>query len=159
MIFLHIYFDGFSLKVGVLFQFTSKGLQHLSSIWILRSRLSWELLFHFKAWSLLSNRYLCCTAFLISGTNDTIKPKSVPQNRKHVIHCSIILFYGGIYNDITGKIRSPYYPEIYRNNMNCRYEIKAVHGSIINLKFDYFDVEFVIGCFYDSVKVRLHKAP
>ena len=60
-----------------------------------------------------------------------------------------------IYIDISGNITSPYYPERYRDNMNCTYTIKAVEGSKIKIEFVYLDVENATRCKYDSLKVHI----
>uniref|UniRef100_A0A914RCD8 CUB domain-containing protein n=1 Tax=Parascaris equorum TaxID=6256 RepID=A0A914RCD8_PAREQ len=63
---------------------------------------------------------------------------------------------GGIFNDETGTITSPNYPEKYFAHMYCIYVINVATDKRVRLTFDVFELEVVPNredCAYDSVEV------
>ena len=47
--------------------------------------------------------------------------------------------------DMTNKIiQSPNYPNLYNNNLSCKWLISVPHGSHITLKFLEFDVRYFV---------------
>ncbi|XP_077066706.1 ovochymase-2 [Siphateles boraxobius] len=52
-----------------------------------------------------------------------------------------------------GAVRSPAYPNAYRNNSLCSWVIYAPEGHIVKLDFDDFDLEESENCQYDSLTV------
>jgi hypothetical protein len=56
--------------------------------------------------------------------------------------------------DVTGVIRSPFFPDPYPSDRQCLYHIVLPQGNLVQLQFDYFDVEGSIDCTYDYLEVR-----
>ncbi|KAM8967664.1 cubilin [Pelodytes ibericus] len=61
---------------------------------------------------------------------------------------------GGTYNTSSGVLRSPTHSfTAYHNNMNCSYSITVQENTIVELRFNQFDVETSTRCLYDYVAV------
>ncbi|KAG4066297.1 hypothetical protein HA402_000521 [Bradysia odoriphaga] len=62
---------------------------------------------------------------------------------------------GGLFENATGVITSPFYPNPYEHSRTCLYEILAPPGKAISLVFDDFDIEDTSypDCDFDFVKV------
>ncbi len=61
---------------------------------------------------------------------------------------------GGEYQQPTGYITSPYYPDSYPNDRECVYVISQPPGTRIHLEFMEFDVESHSDCMFDYLEVR-----
>uniref|UniRef100_A0A7G3AGB7 Cubilin n=1 Tax=Lutzomyia longipalpis TaxID=7200 RepID=A0A7G3AGB7_LUTLO len=62
---------------------------------------------------------------------------------------------GGTFEDESGIITSPMYPEPYHDSRTCEYIIQAPLKKVISLKFDDFDLEenSYPDCYYDSLEI------
>ncbi|CAH2282322.1 cubilin [Pelobates cultripes] len=61
---------------------------------------------------------------------------------------------GGTFNASTGVLRSPTYAFTnYHNNMNCTYSVTVQENTIIELRFNEFDLEASSSCMFDYVAV------
>jgi hypothetical protein len=60
---------------------------------------------------------------------------------------------GGQFSDIKGKITSPYYPDLYENDMECIYTISAIAEATITITFKFLSIEYHPRCHYDSIRV------
>ncbi|XP_075243689.1 membrane frizzled-related protein-like [Convolutriloba macropyga] len=58
-----------------------------------------------------------------------------------------------VYINGTTILTSPYFPENYKNELDCDYTIKAPKGHFIQITFNSFDVEDDITCSYDYLMV------
>lgn len=62
---------------------------------------------------------------------------------------------GGLFENETGVITSPFYPNSYEHSRSCLYEIRAPPGKAVTLQFDDFAIEDTSypDCDFDFVKV------
>ena len=58
-----------------------------------------------------------------------------------------------------GVITSPGYPNRYEDNLNCIWTITAPPGKIIQLTFNFFELEPNPQCEYDSIEVKKGHEP
>lgn len=61
---------------------------------------------------------------------------------------------GGVIAGDNGMIISPHYPQTYRANENCTWEVTAPENHLIFLWFEAFELEGSYDCRYDSVLIR-----
>ena len=52
-----------------------------------------------------------------------------------------------------GEIRSPVHPDSYFHNTNCTWVIRAPPGQVVEIKFDFLELESHSRCRYDYVAV------
>ena len=80
------------------------------------------------------------------------------RERKQLSSLCILLCVvcGGVFTQEGTTIRSPYYPDPYPRNRECKYLIMAPEGSSITLTFTTFDIEKSNDelCRYDNLEVR-----
>ncbi|XP_057332104.1 dorsal-ventral patterning protein tolloid-like [Microplitis mediator] len=83
------------------------------------------------------------------------------RNRYENYHLGFILKYetvcgGDIYIESNDSyyLESPNYPESYKPNKQCHWNIKAPYKHYIVIQFNYFELEESNGCKNDFVKVR-----
>lgn len=77
-------------------------------------------------------------------------------NDMHMIYDGIpFTVCGGLFENETGVITSPLYPNPYEHSRSCMYEILAPPGKAITLHFDDFDIEDTSypECYYDFVQI------
>jgi cubilin len=60
---------------------------------------------------------------------------------------------GGNYYSTHGIIRSPGTPT-YLHNKDCEWSITAPNGKQIEVKFNYFDIEYHATCKFDGLEIR-----
>ncbi|XP_066431073.1 deleted in malignant brain tumors 1 protein-like [Eleutherodactylus coqui] len=60
---------------------------------------------------------------------------------------------GGVLNQSSGVLSSPFYPGLYPNNANCVWEIRVSPGRSVDLIFTHLDLEEQYSCVYDSVTI------
>lgn len=62
---------------------------------------------------------------------------------------------GGLFENATGVVTSPFYPNPYEHSRSCLYEILAPPGKAISLHFEDFDIEDTSypDCDFDFVKI------
>lgn len=56
--------------------------------------------------------------------------------------------------DSEGVIKSPFFPDPYPSDRKCLYHIVLAQGNLVQLNFQYFDIEGSIDCAYDYLEVR-----
>ena len=61
---------------------------------------------------------------------------------------------GGIFEGTEGVIKSPFYPDYYPANRECRYLIRVPLNHVVSVEFLSFEVEGSVGCIYDYVDIR-----
>uniref|UniRef100_A0A8C4X1X3 CUB domain-containing protein n=1 Tax=Eptatretus burgeri TaxID=7764 RepID=A0A8C4X1X3_EPTBU len=60
---------------------------------------------------------------------------------------------GGEMEGDTGQFASPGFPQDYRPNLNCVWNIKVPEGRVVFLSFRFFALEMNARCMYDHVSV------
>ena len=53
-----------------------------------------------------------------------------------------------------GEIKSPFFPDQYPSDRKCQYHIVLPQGYLVQLSFQYFDIEGSIDCNYDYLQIR-----
>lgn len=53
-----------------------------------------------------------------------------------------------------GQIASPLYPRAYPNNAHYRWTITVAADSYVQIRFLDMDIEDLMDCYYDNLKVR-----
>ena len=59
----------------------------------------------------------------------------------------------GDHTDASAYIKSPNYPSLYPNDLDCTYTVRQPEGVTISLKWEFFSIEWCRQCFCDYVKV------
>ena len=57
-------------------------------------------------------------------------------------------------NRASGSFQSPNYPGNYVDNLQCDVIISVTPGKLVQITFDFFDVEYHSRCNYDFLEVR-----
>lgn len=61
---------------------------------------------------------------------------------------------GGLYTDLQGIIKSPYFPDHYPAGRTCVYHIQLPVGNLVHLEFQDFALEGSRSCSFDFVEIR-----
>ena len=65
---------------------------------------------------------------------------------------------GGVWDNPSGLIQSPNFPNPYPHNQQCIYVIALDPGKIIELDFPVFDIEDMHSCAFDYLEVNFSRS-
>ena len=89
-----------------------------------------------------------------SGNKLWIKFKADASFNGQGFKASYDALCGGEYNDLEGRIKSPYFPDPYPSNRQCTYHIMVPQGKLIYLQFEFFMIEGSPDCLWDYLEIR-----